>query len=399
MSFFENVALAPPDPILGLTAAFLSDTRENKVNLGVGLFKTENLNTPVLSSVKAAEAALLDLEKSKEYLPIDGDALFLDMSGALVFGERNWGQEKERIVSFQTVGGTGALKIGGTFLKEEAERPIWISTPTWPNHRGVFVSCGLAVESYHYYDMKTHQIDFNRMLACFEKLPEKTIVLLHASCHNPTGCDPTFEQWKMLSELFKSKKLIPFFDFAYQGFGQGLDEDAEAVRYFLQNGHEMLVAVSNAKNFSVYGERVGSLFIVSQTPKIAEHIRSRVKQFVRTNYSNPPMHGAKIIAHILSTPSLRQRWEEEILEMKDRIYQMRLALYDRLAAKGKGDAFSHLPLGRGMFVFTGLGKPQVERMISEFGIYMTNDGRINVCGLSPKNLDYVVDAIVKVTKV
>lgn len=398
MSFFEHVPLAPPDPILSLTAAFLNDPREEKVNLGVGLYKTENLTTPVLSSVKAAESALIDLEKSKEYLPIDGDALFLERMGILVFGEGNWSNEKQRIVAIQTVGGTGALKIGGTFLKEEAEQAIWISTPTWPNHRGVFLSCSLAVETYHYYDMKSHQIDFDRMLGCFEKLPENTIVLMHASCHNPTGCDPTHTQWKILCDLFKAKKLIPFFDFAYQGFGDGLDEDAKAVRLFLKNGLEMLLAVSCAKNFSAYGERIGCLFITSETSKIAEHIRSRVKQIVRTNYSNPPLHGAKVVAHILSTPALRQKWEGEIVEMKERIYRMRLGLYERLAAKGKGETFSQLCSGKGMFLFTGLSKSQVERMIVEYGIYMTNDGRINICGLNLNNVDYVVDAIMKVTK-
>ena len=394
MSFFDHVDLALPEPILGLTAAFQNDPRENKVNLGVGLYKTEELKTPVLASVKAAEAALLDLEKSKEYLPIEGYPLFIDRMGALVFGEGKWAKEKERIASFQTVGGTGALKIGGTFLKEEAENPIWIPTPTWPNHRSVFISCGLPVESYAYYDVKSRQLDFGRALVCFEKLSEKTIVLMHASCHNPTGCDPSLEEWKALCDLFKAKKLIPFFDFAYQGFGRGLDEDAEAVRYFLKNGVEMLVAVSNAKNFSAYGERAGCLFIVSESPKIAQHIVSRVKQMIRTTYSNPPMHGAKVIAHILTTSSLRKKWEEEVSHMRERINRVRLNLYERLAAKGKGESFSQLARGRGMFAFTGLSKTQVERMIAEYGIYMTSDGRINVCGLNQSNIDYVVDAIV-----
>ena len=398
MSFFDRVPLAPPDSILGLTATFLKDPRKNKVNLGVGLYKTEDLRTPVLESVKAAEEALLKSENTKEYLPIDGDPLFLEKMGELVFGEAKWSKEKERIAAAQTVGGTCALKIGGAFLKEEAESPIWISTPTWPNHRSIFLSCGLAIENYNYYDAKSHRVDFNKMVACFEKLPEKTIVLLHASCHNPTGCDLSLDEWKTLCHLFKAKKLIPFFDFAYQGFGRGLSEDAEAVHYFLNQGVEMLVAVSSAKNFSLYGERAGCLFIVSESAKIAEHILSRVKQIIRTIYSNPPMHGAKIIAHILSTPFLRKKWEGELDEMRTRINQMRASLFERLEAQGKGEAFSQISRGRGMFGFTGLSKTQVERMIAEYGIYMTTDGRINVCGLNMSNVDYVVDAILAVIR-
>ena len=394
MSFFDRVPLAPPDSILGLTATFLKDPRKNKVNLGVGLYKTEDLRTPVLDSVKDAEAALIDTENTKEYLSIDGDPLFLEKMGELVFGKEKWAKEKERTAVVQTVGGTGALKIGGAFLKEEAESPIWISSPTWPNHRSIFLSCGLPIENYNYYDAKSHQVDFNRMLACFEKLPEKTIVLLHASCHNPTGCDLELEEWKTLCTLFKTKKLIPFFDFAYQGFGRSLDEDAEAVRHFLKNGVEMLVAVSSAKNFSLYGERAGCLFVVSESPKIAEHILSRVKQIIRTIYSNPPMHGAKIIAHILNTPSLCKIWEAELKHMRERINRMRMSLYERLEAKGKGEAFSQISRGRGMFGFTGLNKTQVEKLIAEYGIYMTGDGRINVCGLNMSNVDYVVQAIV-----
>jgi aspartate/tyrosine/aromatic aminotransferase len=394
MSFFDEVPLAPPDSILGLTATFLKDPRKNKVNLGVGLYKTEDLKTPVLESVKAAEAALIDTENTKEYLPIDGDPLFLDKMGGLVFGKEKWQKEKERIASAQTVGGTCALKIGGAFLKEEAEGPIWISSPTWPNHRSIFLSCGLPVENYNYYDAKSHQVDFARMVACFEKLPENTIVLLHASCHNPTGCDLSFEEWKTLCALFKAKKLIPFFDFAYQGFGRSLEEDAEAVRYFLKNDVEMLVAVSSAKNFSLYGERAGCLFIVSESAKIAEHILSRVKQIIRTIYSNPPMHGAKIIAHILNTPSLYQIWEAELKHMRERINRMRMSLYERLKAEGKAEMFSQISRGRGMFGFTGLSKAQVEKLIAEYGIYMTGDGRINVCGLNMSNVDYVVQAII-----
>ena len=397
MSFFERVPLAPSDPILGLTVAFHRDPRKHKINLGVGLYRTEDLTTPVLSCVKSAEAALLELEKSKEYLPIDGDHHYLETMGGIVFGSGIWKGEKERIASFQTVGGTGALKVGGTFLNEELKNPIWISTPTWPNHRAVFTNCGLHVEQYPYYDMKEHKIDFEKLIGCFEKLPSGTIVLLHASCHNPTGCDLNLEQWETLSTIFKAKKLIPFFDFAYQGFGRGIEEDAEAIRCFMKNRLEMLIAVSNAKNFSLYGERAGCLFIVAQSAKIAEHIFSRVKQMIRTNYSNPPMHGAKLVGYILGDSPLRKKWEGELKEMRQRINALRLELHDYLAVRSKRIDFSYLKQGRGMFAFTGLTKDQVDRLTAEYAIYMPSDGRINVCGLNQSNLDDVVDAIVAVT--
>jgi aspartate/tyrosine/aromatic aminotransferase len=397
MSFFERVPLAPPDPILGLTLAFQNDLRKNKINLGVGLYKTEDLRTPVLESVKSAEVALLDGEKSKEYLPIEGERLYLDQLGAIVFGKSVWGKERARISSFQTVGGTGALKVGGTFLKEEVDQQLRISMPTWPNHRGVFSHCGLKVEDYPYYDKKRHAVDFEKMTACLEKLPPGSAVVLHASCHNPTGCDLLIAQWKSLCELFKKKRLIPFFDFAYQGFGRGIEEDGEAIRYFLSQEMEMFVAVSNAKNLSLYGERVGGLFIVSESAKIAQRITSRVKQVIRTNYSNPPMHGAKIAAQVFGTPSLRKQWEGELEEMRRRILAMRLLLAQKLAEKAKNVDFSHIQRGIGMFGFTGLNKLQVARITAEYGIYMPSDGRINVCGLNLINIDYVVGAMVAVT--
>lgn len=396
MSFFEKVQLAPPDPILGLTAAFQRDERKDKVNLGVGLYKTEELTTPVLASVKEAESALWDFEQSKEYLPIDGEKMYLEMIGDLVFGNKRWQKEKKRIAATQTVGGTGALKIGGTFLKEEINLPVTISTPTWPNHRGVLAGCGLTVETYPYYDEKNHALNFDVMSSHLEKLHEGTTVLLHASCHNPTGSDPTIEEWGKLCALFKRKKLIPFFDLAYQGLGKGLDEDAASVRLFLDEGVEMLIAVSNAKNLSLYGERVGGLMIVSSTEEIAQHILSRVKQVIRTNYSNPPMHGARVAARILGTPALRHKWEAELKEMRQHINEMRTLLADELKEKSKNIDFSHIAQGNGMFGFTGLNKIQVHRLTERHGIYLPIDGRINVCGLNHTNINYVVDAIVAI---
>ncbi len=395
MSFFDKVPLAPPDPIFGVIAAFQKDPRKEKINLGAGIYKTEDLRTPILASVKAAEKAVLESEESKDYLPIEGDRNYFEGMGGLVLGKEIWAKEKERIAAFQTVGATGALKIGGTFLKEEAENPVLIPDPTWPNHRAVLTHSGLKVENYPYYDAKKHKINEN-LIPFLEKLNPGTILVLHGSCHNPTGCDPTLEQWKELCAVIKAKRLIPFFDFAYQGLGRGLDEDAEAIRYFVKNGIEMLLAVSNAKNLALYGERAGCLFIVSESAKIAEHIISRVKQMIRTNYSNPPIHGARVAAYLLGNDALRKKWEGELKEMRERIHRLRLDLYERLAAKKKNSDFSHFKRGQGMFCYTGMTKEEVERITEQYAIYLPKDGRINICGLTQKNLDYVVDAIATV---
>ncbi len=393
MGFFENVPLVPPDPILGLTIAFQNDTRKNKVNLGVGIYNTEELKTPVLQSVKLAEAFLLEREENKKYLPISGDPLYLDRLGGIVFGDDFWTKEKERIASFQTVGGTGALKTGGIFIKEELGSSVWISTPSWPNHRGVFLHCGLKVEAYPYYDKLSRSLDYEKMIFCLEKLSPGSVVVLHAACHNPTGCDLSSLQWNKLLDLFKAKKLIPFFDFAYQGFGSGIQEDARAIRLFSGSGLEMFVAVSNAKNLSLYGERVGALYIVSESAVHVKHISSRVKQMIRTNYSSPPIHGAKVAAHIFSSASQRLLWEGELAEMRERIQRVRLLFAERLAQKIQAVDFNAIEKGNGMFSYIGLEKLQVERLTAEYGIYMPSDGRINVCGLNYSNMDYVVDAI------
>jgi aspartate/tyrosine/aromatic aminotransferase len=396
MPFFERVPLASPDPILGLTAAYLADARENKVNLGVGYYRDEMLRTPIMHCVKLAEQVLLESEPSKEYLPIDGHRAFLEKVGELVFGSAFWGKQHVRISGFQTIGGTGALKIGGTFCKEEVDGPIFIPAPTWPNHRGVFTGCHLRVDSYHYYDFKTRTIAFDSWVSFLETLSEGSVLLLHASCHNPTGCDPTFEEWKRLAEVMRRKKLIPFFDFAYQGLGKGVAEDANAVRYFAENGFEMFVAFSSAKNFSLYGERVGALFILTENSKTAEHITSRVKQMIRTNYSNPPKHGAAIVSHILCTPSLKEQWIDELNQMRTRIIHMRKELSQRLIKQSKTIDFRHLKSGFGMFCYLGLEGAQVERLVQEYGIHMPRDGRVNMCGLNQNNIDYVVDSILKV---
>lgn len=396
MPFFERVPLAPPDPILGLTAAYLADPRENKVNLGVGYYKDELLRTPILSCVKEVERVLLESEPNKEYLPIEGHKAFIEKVGETVFGERFWKKERQRIAGFQTIGGTGALKIGGTFCKEEVDHPLFLPSTTWPNHRGVFSSCGLSVDSYPYYDGKAHALDIDAMFGSLERCERGSIILLHAACHNPTGIDPAIEEWKALAALFAKKQLIPFFDFAYQGLGKGLQEDAQALRLFALSGCEMFVAISAAKNFSAYAERVGALFILGENAITAEHVTSRVRQMIRTNYSNPPKHGAAVVSHILCDPGLKNRWEMELAAMRSRIGLMRHALADRLEAKRGKDRFRHVREGMGMFCFIGLDHCEVERLVREYGIHMPRDGRINVCGLNQDNIDYAVESILSV---
>ncbi len=355
------------------------------------------LRTPIMQCVKQAERALVESEPNKEYLPIEGHKALVEKVGEMIFGPLFWKKERSRIAGFQTIGGTGALKIGGTFCKEEVNHPVFIPLPTWPNHRGVFSGCDLSIESYPYYDAKTHKLAFEAFLAFLEQREEGSIIVLHASCHNPTGQDPTMQQWKMISEVMGRKKLIPFFDCAYQGLGEGLDEDAQAVRLFAQSGLEMFVAFSAAKNFSLYGERVGALFILAESSAAVEHITSRVKQMIRTNYSNPPRHGAAVVAHILCDASLHAQWKSELHHMRERINHMRKKLADRLIHQSKTREFQHLKSGRGMFCVMGLDGLQVERLVSEYGIHMPRDGRINVCGLNQNNIDYVVDAIIRLT--
>lgn len=394
--FFKHIAAAAPDPILELTAAFNADTRPNKVNLGVGFFRTENLVTPVLECVKKAEKILIEREKNKEYLPIDGDKVFIAKVGSLIFGEFFWMSDAARICGAQCVGGTGALRIAGEFLKQEVGEKIAISDPTWPNHRGIFTRCGMSVEVYPYYDFKNQQLDFDRMLQYFRGLTPGTTIMLHAGCHNPTGVDLTLDQWKIVSDLFFENGLLPFFDFAYQGFDLGVEEDAQAVRLFAREGHEMLVACSQSKNFGLYGERVGALYILTESEQSAKKIGTKIKTFTRTNVSNPPMHGAKIVHHILSTAELKTEWEKEVKMMRDRIAEVRLSFTEALCAKSRKRDFRFLANRSGLFSYTGLDRPQVERLITEFGIYLINDGRINVTGLNQKNMDYVVDAMMAV---
>jgi len=393
MGFFDQVAREAADPILGLNAAFAADSRPSKVNLGVGAYKTAELKPMVLSSVKKAEERLYSLDLNKEYLPITGDTVFVDHILDLIFGENSMLKAEERIFGAQSLGGTGALYIGGAFLLQEVTKTIYLSDPTWANHRPLFDRIGFNIEQYPYYNRKDSTLDFDHLKESIKAMPSGSVILLHACCHNPTGLDPTFEQWQEISSLLKQQGIIPFFDFAYQGFGVGVEEDARVVRFFVQEGHEMLVAYSCSKCFGLYGERVGALFIVSRNKEITEKVSSKVKKIIRTNYSNPPFHGAQIVKMILGVEELKHEWLAELNNMRERVVQMRKTLASGLLAKSRNRDFSFLNKQNGMFSFSGLRKDDVERLIVEYGIYMPNSGRINVAGLSLHNIDYVVDAI------
>lgn len=396
--FFNHVAPAPPDPILDLTLAFNADQDRKKVNLSVGVYRDNDLTTPVFKAVKKAEALLLDTERSKEYLPIAGDENFISQVGSLVFGDFFWLSSHKKIASIQGPGGTGCLRIGGEFLKEEVGEKIAISDPSWPNHKGIFSRCGMKLEVYSYYDFSRNKIDFDRCMQYFRGLSPGTVVLLHGCCHNPTGVDFSLSQWKAISDLFLENGLLPFFDLAYQGLGVSLENDPQAIRLFAKEGHEMVVAYSLSKNFGLYGERTGALFIVTESDRVAKAVLSKIKSIARTNYSNPPMHGAKIASLVLSTPNLKLEWEQELERMRKRLITLRIGFTEALVSKSRKKDFRFLADGIGMFCYLGLKKDQIFKLMDKDKIYMTQDGRINILGLNDANFNYVVDAIVGATE-
>lgn len=392
MDFFENVEGAPPDSILGLSASFAADQKANKVNLGAGVYKTADLKPYILNVVKKAEALLLERETSKDYLPIDGLLSYVQQTQNLVFGT-----SEGDIYGAQTTGGTAALRLGGSFLQELGLRTLYLSTPTWDNHTRIFRHAGLQVASYPYFNGKSEGIEFAHLLEALQKMEKRSIVLLQACCHNPTGVDPTLDQWREIFKKMEERELFPFFDFAYQGFAEGLEQDASVLRLFLQSKRECMIAVSHAKNFGLYAERCGALFVVCKNREAVERIGSRMRVIIRGLYSNPPCHGARIITTILEDPELKAEWRQELEGMRTRITQMRKSLVQRLEGRTSLATLNSLSLQKGMFSYTGLSENQVERLTAEYGIYLPKDGRINVAGLNEENLDYVTDAIIEVT--
>ena len=397
MSLFSAVEMAPRDPILGLNEAFNADPRAGKVNLGVGVYFTEEGRIPLLRAVIEAEKARLAAQAPRGYLPIEGIAAYDSAVQKLLFGEDSPLLAEGRVVTTQALGGTGALKTGADFLKRLLpDAVVAISNPSWENHRALFESAGFPVQNYSYYDAATHGVNLPGMLADLRALPAQSIIVLHACCHNPTGVDLSSADWKQVLEVVRERGHVPFLDIAYQGFGDGIAEDAEAVRLFAESGLQFFVSSSFSKSFSLYGERVGALSIVTASKDEAGRVLSQVKRVIRTNYSNPPTHGASIVAAVLNSPELRAMWEEELGEMRQRIRSLRTSMVEQLAARGAKRDFGFVARQRGMFSYSGLTAEQVERLKNEFGIYAVSTGRICVAALNSKNLDVVTRAIVEV---
>ncbi|GEM79478.1 amino acid aminotransferase [Vibrio superstes] len=384
---FEKVVAAPADPILGLTEEFKKDVRDTKINLGVGIYKNEQGATPVLATVKKAEQAILETETTKSYLTIEGTAEYGVAVQKLLFGENSAIVSEKKAKTAQAPGGTGALRVAGEFIKRQLSgAKIWISNPTWANHKGVFTAAGVEIAEYRYYNAETKAKDFDAMLADLAQANEGDIVLLHGCCHNPTGIDPTADEWQALAKLAADKKLIPLFDFAYQGFAKGVEEDAAGLRAFAEQNSEILVASSFSKNFGLYNERVGAFTLVAANAEVAQTAFSQVKGIIRSIYSNPPAHGSAVVTHILNNAELRKEWEAEVKEMRDRIQEMRTLFVETLKAQGVSRDFSFIERQNGMFSFSGLTKEQVTRLKDEFAIYIVGSGRISVAGMTKDNM-------------
>lgn len=393
MGYFEHVDLLPPDPILELMWEFKRDSRPNKIDLSVGIYYDEELKNKILPSIKEAQRDL-DLEEvSKIYLPIDGEISFRTLTQKLILGNDLYEETKSLAYTAQCVGGTGALRVGADFLFKTFGKTIYVPNPTWENHHKIFHAAGLEVKTYPYYDSKSHDVDFDKMKDFLSQIPEGSIILLHACCHNPTGADLTHKQWKELSHLIMQKKHFPFFDMAYLGFGEGIEEDAFGVRYFAKEHHQMLVAFSYAKIAGLYAERVGALTLLCQTEKEKEKAESWIKVLIRSNYSNPPKHGAATVAKVLADPVLKQKWLNELEQMKNRIANMRESFGKALIRECPSYDYTYILNKKGMFCFSGLDGIKVLKMKEELGIYMTRTGRVNLTGLCEKNLAKVVEAI------
>ena len=396
-SLFDSVELAPRDPILGLNEQYNADTRPNKVNLGVGVYYDDNGSLPLLESVRKAEHTLVEANKARGYLPIDGIPGYNKGAQTLLLGKDSPLLDSGRILTTQALGGTGALRIGADFLKQLLPASkVLISNPSWENHRALFERAGFVVDTYNYYDAQTHGLDFEGMLNSLKAAEPRTVVVLHACCHNPTGVDPSAEQWQQIAQVVKERQLVPFLDIAYQGFGDGVEEDASVVRMFVQQDITVLISSSFSKSFSLYGERVGALTLVCSSKEESARVLSQLKRVIRTNYSNPPTHGGAIVSSVLNSPELYQLWTEELGGMRERIRTMRQQLVESLKAKGVAQDFSFVLQQRGMFSYSGLTSAQVDRLREEFGIYAVGTGRICVAALNSKNIGYVADSIAKV---
>jgi len=391
--------MAPSDPILGVTEAYVADKNPKKVNLGVGVYYDDNGKIPLLECVRKAEEQRMKTSPHRGYLPIDGLAAYDRAVQELVFGKESSLITDKRVVTVQALGGTGGLKIGADFLRQlTPQSEVWISEPSWENHRQLFEAAGFTVRSYPYYDARTHGLDFAGMAAQLEKLPAGAIVVLHACCHNPTGVDLSPDNWGEVLRTVQERALIPFIDLAYQGFADGVEPDALAARLFAGATSPVFLSSSFSKSVSLYGERVGAFSLVTSSPEESARVLSQLKRIVRTNYSNPPTHGSQIVATILADPELHRQWEQELATMRDRIKAIRRRLVENIHSRVRGADFSFVLRQRGMFSYSGLTREQVLRLRKDYSIYAIESGRICVSALNSKNVDYVADAIAQVIK-
>lgn len=394
---FQGQTPAPPDPILGLTEAFKADTNPDKINLGVGVYKDANGRTPVLDCVKEAERRILDAQVDKSYKPIDGDPGYIAAVQRMVFGAHHAIIHARRAATAHTPGGTGALRVAGDYLKQRhANTTLWLSEPTWANHPKIFASAGVPTKTYAYFDAAANALDFDALLKALEQIPAGDVVLLHGCCHNPTGVDPTAQQWGEIAKVLADRQVVPLLDFAYQGFGDGLEEDAVGIRVLADALPEMIICTSYSKNFSLYNERVGALTVVAENANDAAAVLSHVKIAIRTNYSNPPAHGGAIVHAILTDEALTRQWLDELAAMRDRINGMRAMLVDRLKAHNAPRDFEFIRQQRGMFSNSGLTADQVNALRENHAIYIVGSGRINVAGVSEDNIDRLAEAMVGV---
>ena len=397
MSLFSAIEMAPRDPILGLIEQFSADSNPNKVNLGVGVYYDDSGKLPLLKCVQAAEAQIMGTPKARGYLPIDGIAAYDGAVKGLVFGTNSEAVQSDRVATIQAIGGTGGLKVGADFLRRlGTSDTVLISDPIWENHRALFTAAGFQVGTYPYYDADKRGINFEGMLAGLKAAAAGTVVVLHACCHNPTGYDITPEQWDQVVAVVKEKQLTPFLDMAYQGFGFGIQEDGAVIQKFVDAGLTFLVSTSFSKSFSLYGERVGALSVLCTDKAEAAKVLSQLKITIRTNYSNPPIHGGSVVATVLGTPELRAQWEVELAEMRDRIKTMRKTLVDGLKAAGVTQDMSFITQQIGMFSYSGLTKDQMVRLRTEFGVYGTDTGRMCVAAMNSKNIDHVCRSVAAV---
>lgn len=388
---FELYDALPEDPMFRISRAAAQDTRAPKVDLTIGIYKTSQLNSMKFESVGKAESILLKEETNKDYFPIAGHDPFINASRELVLGDF----DAQRVTGVQALGGTGALYLGAKLLSEQTKGPAYISSPTWVNHRNIFSATGFGLQEYFYYDPSKTTLQFDVICDALQNAPAGSVFVFHGCCHNPTGIDPTLDQWKELASLCKSKSVIPFFDLAYQGFGDGLNQDVAAIRYFAQSGLEMLVACSFSKNLGLYGERVGSLLVVGENQ---QNVASHLKAMIRASYSNPPRHGALVAAHVLNNRELRKSWESELTEVRNRLDSMRKQLVQALQELDPNRSYESLGRCKGMFLFLDLSIDQVHALRENYAIYMPDSGRVNIAGLNNENIPYVAESIANVVK-